>query len=109
MKIPDYRALPMQMLGIKVNVANLLDLTDPKIDSVIKPILVTEKIHWRATQMKREAVSQAIGRALHQICFAGLITQSQALAGAKTIVVFPDKLKTTETLKTLPAKPVKWS
>ena len=98
----------MQMVGIKVKVANLLDLTDPKIDCVIRPILVTEKIHWRAVQMKREAVSQAIGRALHQMCFAGIITPSPALAGAKTIVIFPDKLKPAEILKPLPAKPVEW-
>lgn len=107
MKLPDHRALPMQMLGIRVKVANLLDLTDRKIDSVIKPILVTEKIHWRAMQVKREAVSQAIGRALHRICFSGLIAPSQAFAGAKTIVIFPDKMQPTEILKPLAAKTVK--
>lgn len=96
------------MIGIKVKIANLLDLTNPKIDSVIKPILVTEKIHWRAMQVKREAVSQAIGRALHQICFAGMIAPSQALRGAKTIVIFPGKLKPTEILRPLPAKPARW-
>lgn len=96
----------MQMLGVRIKVASLLDLTDPNIDAITKPILVTEKTQWRAVQIKREAVSQAIGRALHEICFSGLIAPSQALTGAKTVVIFPDKLKSTETLKPLPAKPL---
>jgi RES domain-containing protein len=105
MKLPDHRCLPMQMVGIRIKVANILDVTDSKIDAVVKPILVTEKIHWRAVQSKREAVSQAIGRALYEIGFAGLITSSQALAGGKTIVIFPEKLRATDTLKPLPPKP----
>lgn len=109
MKLPDYRALPMQMVGVKIKAANVLDLTDAKVESSIKPILVTEKIHWRAVQVKREAVSQAIGRALREIGFGGLVTHSQALPGAKTIVIFPDRLKPTDILKPLPAKPVKHS
>lgn len=105
MRLPDHKSLPMVMAWVEVKAANLLDTTDAKIASVINPLLATDKIHWRAIQDRREAVSQAIGRAIQEVCFSGLIAPSQALRGSKIIIVFPNKLKPPETLSAPSVKP----
>src|SRR6266480_1802566 len=89
MRLPDHKSLPMVMAWIKVKVANLLDTTDAEIAAVINPFLATDKIHWRAIQDRREAVSQAIGRAIQEVCFSGIIASSQALSGSRNIIIFP--------------------
>ena len=68
MRLPDHKVLPMLMAWIKVKAANLLDTTDSEIAAVINPFLATDKIHWRAIQDRREALSQAIGRAIQEVC-----------------------------------------
>ena len=88
----------MVMAWIKVKAANLLDTTEAEVAAVINPFLATDKIHWRAIQDRREAVSQAIGRAIQEVCFSGLIAPSQASPGNKIVVIFPRKLKAPETL-----------
>ena len=98
MKLPDDKVLPMVMALIKVRVVNLLDTTDAEIAAVINPFLARDKIHWRAIQDRREAVSQAIGRAIQEVCFSGLIAPSQASPGSRIIVIFPKKLNAPETL-----------
>src|SRR3989454_5995912 len=70
MRLPDHKSLPMVMAWIKVKAANLLDTTAAEIAAVINPLLATEKIHWRAIQDRREAVSQAICRAIQEVCFS---------------------------------------
>jgi RES domain-containing protein len=98
MKLPDYKSLPMVMAWVKVKIANLLDITDAEIAGVINPFLQKDKIHWRAIQDRREAVSQAVGRAIKELCFSGLIAPSQALPGGKNIVIFPQKLMPVDSL-----------
>ena len=94
------------MAWIKVKSANLLDTTDAEVTAAINPFLETDKIHWRAIQDRREAVSQAIGRAIQEVCFSGLIAPSQALPGGKIIAIFPKKLKTPEMLSAPSLKPL---
>ena len=106
LKLPDHKSLPMVMAWVKVKAVNLLDTTDPEITAIINPLLETDKIHWRAIQDRREAVSQAIGRAIKEVCFSGLIAPSQALPGRKNIVVFPQKLTAPESLSTPNLKPL---
>jgi len=76
------------------------------IATVIEPFLRIDKIHWRAIQDRREAASQAIGRAIKEIGFSGLIAPSQALPGAKNIVVFPQNLTGSESLSAPTLKPI---
>ena len=98
MRLPDYKSLPMVMAWVKVKVAKLLDTTDSEVTTVIDPLLRMEKIHWRAIQERREAVSQAIGRAIKELGFSGLIAPSQALAGQRNIIIFPQQLAPGESL-----------
>ena len=106
MKFPDHKALPMVMAWIKVKTANLLDTTDAEVAAALNPFLATDKIHWRAIQDRREAVSQALGRAIQEVCFSGLIAASQASPGSKNIIVFPKKLKAPESLSGPSLKPL---
>jgi hypothetical protein len=106
MKLPDHKTLPMVMAWVKVKAANLLDTTDAEIATVINPLLTTDKIHWRSIQDRREAVSQAIGRAIKEVCFSGLIAPSQALPASRNIIIFPQKLTTLESLSAPALKPI---
>ena len=106
MKLPDYKSLPMVMAWVKVKTANLLDTTDAEVAAVIDPLLKKDKIHWRAIQDRREAVSQAVGRAIKEICFSGLIAPSQALPGGKNIVIFPQSLAPADSLSAPALKPI---
>jgi RES domain-containing protein len=106
MKLPDHKSLPMVMACVKVKAGNLLDMTDPDIAAVINPILDMEKAHWRRVQDGREAISQAVGRALKDICFSGLIADSQASPGNRIIVIFPQKLRSGEVLNAPALKPI---
>ena len=106
MRLPDHKSLPTVMAWVKVKVANLLDTTDAEVAAVINPLLATDKIHWRAIQDRREAVSQAIGRAIQEVCFSGLIAPSQALPGGRNIVIFPKKLRPPEALSVPSLKPI---
>ncbi len=98
MRFPDHKSLPMVMAWIKVRTVNLLDTTDANVAGLINPFLQTDKVHWRAIQDRREAVSQAIGRAIKEVCFSGLIASSRTLPGGKNIVIFPQKLRSPEML-----------
>ena len=106
MRLPDHKSLPMVMAWIKVKAANLLDTAAAEIAAVINPLLATDKIHWRALQDRWEAVSQAIGRAIQEVCFSGLIAPSQASPGSRIVVIFPTKLKTPEKLSAPRLKPM---
>jgi hypothetical protein len=88
----------MVMAWVKVKVVNVLDTTDSEIAAVIDSLLRMEKIHWRAIQERREAISQAIGRAIKELGFSGLIAPSQALAGQRNIIIFPQQLTAAESL-----------
>src|SRR5439155_13732263 len=106
MRLPDHKSLPMVMAWIKVKAANLLDTTAAEVAAVINPLLATEKSHWRAIQDRREAASQAIGRAIQEVCFSGLIAPSQASPGSRNIITFPKKLKAPEMLSAPSLKPL---
>ena len=91
MRLPDTRALPMVMAAVETRVSLALDLDAPKIAAVVLPFLASEKVQWRAVQNRREAISQAIGRALHQLGLQAMLATSQARSTGRTIVLFPDQ------------------
>jgi RES domain-containing protein len=92
MKWPDHKSLPMVMAGVEVSVRRVLDLSVPEVAAVIEPLLKAERLHWRSIQSRREAMSQAIGRAARESGFQGLIAASQQVKGGLNLVLFPDKL-----------------
>lgn len=91
MKWPDHRSLPMVMAAIEVKAGKVLDLAIPSVATALDTFLESEKAHWRSIQARREAVSQAIGRAAREAGFLGLIAPSQQVSGARNAVLFPDR------------------
>jgi hypothetical protein len=100
MRLPDHKSLPMVMAWVKVKATNVLYLTEIEIAAFTNPVLAMDKIHWRSIQDRREAASQALGRAIMEAGFSGLIAPSQALPGHRNVVIFPEKLKAPERLGT---------
>jgi hypothetical protein len=96
----------MIMAWSKVVTENILDTTGAEAAAVINSFLETDKNHWRTSQDRMESVSQAIGRAIQEVCFSGLIAPSQASPGNRNIVIFPNKLKPTEILSDPGIKPI---
>jgi RES domain-containing protein len=92
MKWPDHKSLPMVMAGVDARVRCLLDLRLPAVEAVIEPFLAVETVHWRTIQSRREAASQAIGRAAREAGCQGLMAASQQVRDATNIVLFPDTL-----------------
>jgi RES domain-containing protein len=92
MKWPDHQSLPMVMAGVEVSARRVLDLSVPEVAAVIEPLLKAERQHWRSIQSRREAMSQAIGRAARDSGLQGLLAASQQVKGGLNLVLFPDKL-----------------
>ena len=90
MKWPDHKSLPMVMAGVEVSVRRILDLRAPAVAAVLAPLLKAERPHWRAIQSRREAVSQAIGRAAREAGLQGLVANSQQVKGGHNLILFPD-------------------
>ena len=84
MRLPEARALPMVMAAAETRVSSALDLDTPPVAALLQPFLVSEKAHWRAIQDRREAISQAIGRALHRLGVGALLAASQARPAGRT-------------------------
>ena len=91
MKWPDYKSLPMVMAGIGVEASRVLDLKNPTVAKAFERFLKAEKVHWRSIQSRREAASQAVGRAARATGIQGLVALSQQVPGGKNIVLFPDQ------------------
>ena len=92
MKWPDHKSLPMVMAGVEVNARRILDLRVPEVAAVIDPLLKAEWQHWRSIQSRREAASQAIGRAARESGLQGLLAISRQVKGGLNLVLFLDKL-----------------
>ena len=78
--------------GARTFLGAALDLETPEAATILQPLLVVETEHWRTVQGRREAVSQAVGRALRSLGVQTRITASRARAGGRTFAVFPDRL-----------------
>jgi len=79
----------------------VLDFTNPREFSAIAPFLAKAKReNWQKLQDEgREASSQAIGRAAHQLGIEGILFSSAVAAGATNLVVFPDNLRARSVLR----------
>jgi RES domain-containing protein len=92
MKWPDHQSLPMVMAGVEVTAGRILDLRLPEVAAEIAPLLNAEKQEWRFIQARREAASQAVGRAVREAGLPGLLAASQQVVGGTNLILFPDRL-----------------
>lgn len=90
MKWPDHRSLPMVMAAVELKASRVLDLRDAAVAAAVDVFLKAERIHWRAVQSRREAASQAVGRATRDADCHGLLTASQQVRNGTNAALFPD-------------------
>jgi RES domain-containing protein len=95
---PDHKSLPMVMAGVEVKVGRVLDLSIQAVAAALEPFLTAEKVHWRTIQSRREAASQALGRAAREAGCQGLIAASSQVQDGTNIVLFPDTLESHDKL-----------
>ena len=93
--------LPGVLISLAVKLQRLLDFTHPHDISVVEPLLAKAKReNWQNLQDKgREATSQAIGRAAHQLGIEGILFPSAVVTGAQNLVVFPENLRARSILR----------
>src|SRR6266478_6325362 len=108
MHIRDYKALPMVMVAVKVKLSCLLDLRAVGVSFALDRFLCSEKIGWQSIQNRREAVSQAIGRAALTAGFKGLRAPSRQTPKAVNFVVFPDALSSGDRIAAPKFDKIKW-
>jgi RES domain-containing protein len=92
--LPDAEALPLAVLGFRVEVQRVLDITASSIRRALKLSLNQMRTEpWRALQKDgREAATQAIGRLARDLGFEGLLVPSAARRRGKNLALFPDQL-----------------
>jgi RES domain-containing protein len=89
--LPDSEAMPSVTIGVRLDLARVLDLTHGEMRKIFKVSLkrmVTEP-HGIGTV---ESLTQAIGRLAWSECYEGVLVPSTAWPSEKNIVVFPGKL-----------------
>jgi RES domain-containing protein len=93
--LPDEEALPRTLVGIRLTLQRLLDLTRGELRRTLG---VSERRMreepWRTIQEGgREAMTQAIGRLARTAGVEGLLVPSAASRGCQNLVYFPDVLQ----------------
>ena len=93
--LPDVEALPAALVGLRVALQRILDLTDGGVRRRLR------LSHWRLTtepweqlqQRGREALTQAVGRLVREAGFEGMLVPS-AVPGSRhgNLVIFSDRL-----------------
>lgn len=88
-------SMPRVFVEIEVVLTAVLDLSDGHVRQrlrVSRQAMLEEDWH-RATKTGREALTQAIGRAVKESGLEGLLAPSAAMVGETNLVVFPANLK----------------
>ena len=95
------RPLPCVLVSLAIKLQSVLDFTDPRAFPTVEPFLAKAKReNWQKLQDEgREASSQAIGRAAHQLGIEGILFSSAVAAGANNLVVFPENLRARSILR----------
>lgn len=95
------RPLPGVLVSLAIKLQSVLDFSDPHAFPAAESFLAKAKReNWQRLQDEgREASSQAIGRAAHQLAIEGILFSSAVVPGAKNLVVFPDSLRSKSFLR----------
>jgi len=94
---PVHAAMPRTFVAIDVALGQVLDLTVGLLRRrlrVSRAAMLSED--WRAAhQRDEESLTQAVGRAAHEVGVAGLLVASAAQRGGTNLVWFPENLSAT--------------
>jgi len=92
--VPPWMALPLVLTAIEVDLEPVLDLVDGhtrRTLGVSRKRMLAES-WWTEQELRREALTQAIGRLARDLGFVGLLVPSAARASRANMVIFPDRL-----------------
>jgi RES domain-containing protein len=87
-------SMPRVFVELEADLKNVIDLRDGNTRQRIrvgKRAMMTEDWH-RATDLGHEALTQAIGRVVHEIGLEGLIVPSAQTGSGSNLVIFPANL-----------------
>lgn len=101
--IPVHLALPKVIAAIHVRLSRVLDLSDQRVSSVLlvgPPTLAD--LDWRRTSDSGiEPQTQALGRAIHHAGWEASLVPSAARKGSQNLLIFPDNLAATSSIRGL--------
>src|SRR4051812_18188885 len=100
MGVPAWMALPLVVTAIEVDLEPVLDLTDGRVRRVLRvsrECMLAEP-WWILQDRREEALTRAIGRLARDQGFLALLVPSAARPRATNVVVFPDRLGSTDRL-----------
>jgi RES domain-containing protein len=98
--VPFWMALPLVMTALDVDLHPVLDLTDGRVRralTVSRQRMLAEP-WWVVQDQGREALTQAIGRLARDQGFVALLVPAAVRPSAANLVIFPDRLKSTNRL-----------
>jgi RES domain-containing protein len=93
--------MPRVTVSVRVRVERVLDLTDGKIRSALQ---VSERRMldepWREQQQAgREALTQALGRLIHELEWEGFLVPSAASRGGVNLILLPTNFSSRSSLE----------
>ncbi len=99
--LEGHTVFPLVFAALNVSLHNVLDLTS---GAMRQRLIVSQRrilsADWRGEQDNgREALTQAIGRAVFSAGFEGLLAPSAADPSGKILVYFPKKLESASKIK----------
>jgi RES domain-containing protein len=97
---PSWMALPLVVTALEVDLEPVLDLIDGRVRRALRVSRkrMLAEPWWIRQDQGQEALTQAIGRLARDQAFVALLVPSAVRASAANMVIFPDRLKTTNRL-----------
>ncbi len=104
--VARWMSLPLVVTAIDVDVWPVLDLFDGRIRRILRVTRarMLAEPWWTIQDEGREAITQAIGRLARDQGFAALLVPSTINASAGNVVIFPDRLRSTNRLSIIHAE-----
>jgi len=98
--VAPWMTLPLVLTAIDVDVWPVLDLFDGRVRRTLRVTRarMLDEPWWKIQDEGREAITQAIGRVARNQGFVALLVPSTIGPSARNVVIFPDRLKSTNRL-----------
>lgn len=105
---PINKQLPKVLVAIQVKLNRIIDLNDGALRQHLRISRETLlKTDWRLeNNRKKEAITQAAGKAIYEVGLEGFIVSSSTSAGGYNLIIFPQNLHKKSFIKL--DKNVKW-
>jgi len=98
--VRPWMALPLVLTALEVDLEPVLDLVNGRTRQALRVSRerMIAELWWTVQDLGQEALTQAIGRLAREQGFVALLVPSVTRASAANMVIFPDRLKSTNRL-----------